>query len=293
MARGGNQLAQRWTDTDKWDDDWFLDLPPLFKAVWEYVRDRCDGGTGFLKISFRRMSTDIGDEITRADFDRYLGTRIEWIGHETIWIPAFLEAQFRRLNHKNKAHVNMAKKILETVEPGSLTERSQKYLDRLSTIVRLSTESQQRVEPQSSEGQQTLIGYRIQDTGKELGIGESEGKGAKLIAPTPSVTQQAHLDPELLALFDLFPRVQKKSESLGLMAANFPDSHARDALRRAIIHYGNYVSRENIELRGQMTFPNWLREWRDWLDDDMGTARQSKSPTTKLDDVPFEGGGKS
>lgn len=157
-------MAKRFTDTEKWSDDWFLDLPPLMKCVWEYLRDNCDGGTGVIKISFKKMSRDIKGEVTRETFDAYFHDRIHWISSDVLWIPGYLMAQFKQLSPTNKAHLNMARKVVGLIRPNfkNLNAKSQiAYNKLLELIDPLDT-------PESPEGQGTLIGYRIQDIGYRL-----------------------------------------------------------------------------------------------------------------------------
>ena len=151
-------MAQRFSDTMKWDDDWFLELPPLMKCVWEYLRDNCDGGTGIMKISFRKMSRDIGAEIERSDLDRHFAERVHWINRETLWIHGFLKAQFKKMSPENKAHIHMAKKVATAVETGPKPSgKARSSLDALLLIIRPST-----------EGLPTLK-EKDKDTGKVLG----------------------------------------------------------------------------------------------------------------------------
>jgi hypothetical protein len=166
---------KRLTDTDKWDDDWYLDLPPLMKCAWEYLCNNCDGGTGLMKISFRKMSDLIKGEVTREEFDRYIGSRVHWIDQENLWIPGYLKAQFKRLTSRNKAHVNMAKKVIEALAGQTLSERARRHFDVLVKLVEEQMEGQETLDGPSLEGQETLIGNRKKDKGNSS-EGGSGGK---------------------------------------------------------------------------------------------------------------------
>ena len=35
-------MAKRFTDTQKWSEDWYLDLPITYKVFWIYICDNCN-----------------------------------------------------------------------------------------------------------------------------------------------------------------------------------------------------------------------------------------------------------
>jgi hypothetical protein len=35
-------MSKRLTDTEIWEQDWYIDLPNKYKLVWNYVKDKCD-----------------------------------------------------------------------------------------------------------------------------------------------------------------------------------------------------------------------------------------------------------
>lgn len=61
-------MASRFTDTGKWQDEWFVDLDKWSKYVFLYLCDNCDMA-GFYELSTRRMMFDLcldKDEIKGA-----------------------------------------------------------------------------------------------------------------------------------------------------------------------------------------------------------------------------------
>lgn len=59
-------MAKRFTDTDLWDKEWFMNLPPKLKCLVKYVRDKCDIA-GFWSPNWRLASMHIGEEVTEND----------------------------------------------------------------------------------------------------------------------------------------------------------------------------------------------------------------------------------
>jgi hypothetical protein len=52
-------MAYRLTDTNKWNDKWFLDLRPIEKILFNYLCDNCDCA-GFIEINIRKWANEIG-----------------------------------------------------------------------------------------------------------------------------------------------------------------------------------------------------------------------------------------
>jgi hypothetical protein len=51
-------MAYRFTNSDKWNDVWFLDLKPMSKMLFIYLCDNCDIA-GFIEVNIKKWSSDI------------------------------------------------------------------------------------------------------------------------------------------------------------------------------------------------------------------------------------------
>lgn len=74
------------------------------------------------------------------------------------------------------------------------------------------------------------------------------------------------------ALLDRYPRKQKSAQSLTALANLISDQETYDDMATAIDHYRAYVERNRTPFDFQLAFPNFLNEWRDWLDPNNGTS---------------------
>jgi hypothetical protein len=60
-------MAKRFTDTEIWEQDWFIELPNKYKMFWFYVKDRCDNA-GFWRPNKANFQKMIGEPINMDDF---------------------------------------------------------------------------------------------------------------------------------------------------------------------------------------------------------------------------------
>jgi hypothetical protein len=96
-------MAKRLTDSKKWDDDWFLSLPPEHKLLWIYMLDKCDHA-GVFKVTKKLAEFCLGIEIGWERAEAAFMDRIVKITEDKWFIPKFLTFQYGKLNPNNKIH---------------------------------------------------------------------------------------------------------------------------------------------------------------------------------------------
>jgi hypothetical protein len=102
-------MPKRFTETKKWDDPWFEELPSKYKLFWLYLLDECDHA-GVWKVNFRKASFMIGESLEQSEVLRYLSGRVTKID-ENYWIVnKFIEFQYNGL--KNDKVGNSIRQIL-------------------------------------------------------------------------------------------------------------------------------------------------------------------------------------
>jgi hypothetical protein len=101
------KMAKRFTDTMKWNEDWYLDLSLIDKLFWIYICDNCDHA-GIFKPNKRMFELLIGGEI---DVQKFLNTvnqdkpRICVLGNGRWFLAGFIEFQYgNKLNPNNRVH---------------------------------------------------------------------------------------------------------------------------------------------------------------------------------------------
>lgn len=97
----------RFTNTEKWNDTWFYNLPATQKLIFIYLIDNCDNA-GFYELNLLKMSRDIGiDEEKIKGALKGLERGILWGISDPSWIfiKNFLRHQKNcPVSPHNKAH---------------------------------------------------------------------------------------------------------------------------------------------------------------------------------------------
>lgn len=98
-------MARRFTDTTKWDDPWFRKLPLIYKAFWEFLRDKVDAA-GFWKTDFDAAYFFLDQKFDPADALKHFNQDKERvINHGPYWeLADFLVFQYGILTEACKPH---------------------------------------------------------------------------------------------------------------------------------------------------------------------------------------------
>lgn len=112
---------KRFTETTKWDDPWYLDLPAEAKCFWEYLRDKCDNA-GVIDISARHVEFSLNGQLTTKELITCIGDRIERLNNGKYFIPSFVTFQFGELKPESNLHKN----VITTLKNHGLLDRFMK-----------------------------------------------------------------------------------------------------------------------------------------------------------------------
>lgn len=110
-------MAKRFTDTNKYREAFFIELPAAYKLLWDYIQHDCDHA-GIWIVNFRAARVYLGDELK---FNQHEALRLFNADGQKVWeidngkkwfFFSFIELQYGVLNPENRAH-NSVIKILE------------------------------------------------------------------------------------------------------------------------------------------------------------------------------------
>jgi hypothetical protein len=105
-------MAKRFTATEIWEEDWFLDMPNEYKLFWFYMKDRCDHA-GLFKVNtttFNKMhDLGINSELAFELFNKGK-KRIRKVNGSSWLIEDFFLFQYgEHFNTKNRMHESILK----------------------------------------------------------------------------------------------------------------------------------------------------------------------------------------
>lgn len=104
---------KRFTETEKWKDAWFFDLPSKWKLAWFYLLDNCDCA-GIIEANPRLMSLTIGEPIDGDELLRIMQGRVTRFKPGKWFINKFISFQYgEALNPESNVYKGIYKKLRE------------------------------------------------------------------------------------------------------------------------------------------------------------------------------------
>lgn len=105
-------MAYRYSDTLKWQDEWFIDRTSLEKLLFLYLYDNCDIA-GFFELSYRKIAFDLGCK--ESDVKGALNGLVKGViisdDEKCLLVKNFIKHQKNLpLNPENKAHIGIIKR---------------------------------------------------------------------------------------------------------------------------------------------------------------------------------------
>ncbi len=109
-------MPKRFTDTEIWEEDWFLEMPPEYMLFFKFVKDRCDHA-GIWKPNKRNFEMRTGKEINlekALEFFNDEKERITVLKNGRWFLTGFIPFQYgTSLNLKNKVHQSINQLLIK------------------------------------------------------------------------------------------------------------------------------------------------------------------------------------
>jgi len=109
-------MPKRFTDTELWDKEWFMQLSTKHKCFVKYVRDKCDLA-GIWSPNYILASVYIGDKVTQAELLAIDGGKqFELLSDGKIYCTGFIDFQYGTSLNPNSPIHNKIIEILKKYE---------------------------------------------------------------------------------------------------------------------------------------------------------------------------------
>ena len=107
-------MSKRFTETEIWNEDWFLDMPLEYRHFWNYVKDTCNHA-GIWKPNVRRFNADLENKVDVNVALTYFNgdkLRADVLSSGDWMIMDFVPFQYGKvLNLNNRVHLSVYNRL--------------------------------------------------------------------------------------------------------------------------------------------------------------------------------------
>ena len=109
-------MSMRLSDSDKWKNPWFRNLPGKIKLFFIYAIDVADD-SGVMHLDMPLISFTLKEEIQIEDIKKYLSAQLIFLSEDKVIIKNFVRHQ------RNKDNPTMEKNIKKLLEKHGIYDR--------------------------------------------------------------------------------------------------------------------------------------------------------------------------
>jgi len=174
-------MAKRFTDTDKWKDEWYTELSNDYKVIWQYLLDTCDNA-GIYKRNIKLLNYYCNTNVSDTDILNVFKLRVAPISDEKWIINKFCVFQYGAdfLESKNKAVISVVNKLIENNLYESSTNRV--MIPYLSSTNTLSIPYQYPMDtPKEQEQEQEQVKEQVEYEYSDRAKGNTKNIAEKLL----------------------------------------------------------------------------------------------------------------
>lgn len=163
-------MAKRFTDTDKWNDDWYVSLNNDYRIIWQWLLDNCDHA-GICKPSIGMINMLCKTNISEDDLLKKMDGRI--LKCDGFWfIPKFLKFQYKTLNVNKPAILS----VIKLLKDKGLLKITNELFGNDFLIIEQSLNNDHTMIKESLDNHSVMIKDKDKDKDKDIrkgGVGEN------------------------------------------------------------------------------------------------------------------------
>ena len=134
-------MPKRFTDTEKWSEDWFLELSNPNKLFWIYICDNCNHA-GVFKLNKKTFEFLIGTKIDPEQFLLIVNDekeRIKIISKGKWYLVGFIKFQYgEELHPDSRVHASVIKILKENkINYKTKTKKTYKIMRKVVRMVQI------------------------------------------------------------------------------------------------------------------------------------------------------------
>lgn len=238
-------MAKRFTDINKWRNEWFRTLPDKAKLTWIYLCDECDF-CGVWKADYGLASFQLNSKISLTNLLNWFGDKIHVFDADKILIVPFFEFQYSSSKDSWTAKLRAREKLeamgFEFETPNKL---------KTPTLPPLSP--------------------HVGGTGLIKGIVEVKGEGVVSLKSAEKLSFEK--------FYARYPVRLKGPSAEQRFAGQIKTAQDEANLDAALTHYiAHLAKKENSWRKPKQSFSAFLGTeasgffWREWIESDAGTT---------------------
>ena len=104
-------MAKRLTDSEKWNDDWYISLNNDYRIIWIWLLDNCSHA-GICKRSMKLLNMMCNTNITEEDLIKSMDGRV-FLVDNNWFIPKFLKFQYANLHSDRPVIISVVKELVK------------------------------------------------------------------------------------------------------------------------------------------------------------------------------------
>jgi hypothetical protein len=226
-------MAKRFTDSSKWNDNWFSNLTNEQKLTWIYILDTCDH-SGIWEKNLKVLNFHIGSTFVEGELQEIFSGKFIEI-NDKWFIPKFIKFQYgdKFLTSTNNAIVS-ARKLL--IEVGFLIENTNGSL----TLTQGSSNPQLTLTQPSPNPQE---GLKEQEEEQEQDKFQLKEREREQLEEQDKVKLKGELGIKLKSLFKTIPNIIKLVDTNDLDKVERMDKYLFN------LHYSTIVEYQSIKIK--------------------------------------------
>ncbi len=253
-------MSKRFTETNKWQDGWFLSLPNDYRIIWLWLIDNCSIA-GFWKKDFESLNFFCKPSpfINETNFKEIFNGRCLDLG-EYFFIPKFLKVQYPQGLISNKPIIITVRKEIQKRLGNDYSMITQSLGNDYSMI----TQSLDMIT------QSYKVKVKVKEEDKEKKEGGMEGENTKKLF---EIKKEFDLkDKKFKEFWELYPKRQGKrvgkAEAKKYFVAKIKDEEFL-SIMQAVRNYASSTGCRNGYAKDAIRF---LRQdfWKDWIEESKG-----------------------